>query len=424
MKEVLLTLVAIAILNGLSAQEFIEVSYGASYSNQAYYQLEDNAVATVSNDAWDIAFTTAGLQDAGIFINEAAESMGEGLELYLAPTDDFADNISPEDLTERLLNSEDSWNYGAFNSMRDASNQLDYGWGTYDPGSGSVSGTAVFVIKFRDGSYRKLQIVSLSGTVYNFKHAELDGSDEISLTLDKAAFPNSSLAFFSLSEGGVVDAIPGTSEWDLFFTRYTTPLDDGGGNMLDYTLTGVLSGPGIEVAQADGVDPITVAYEDYEAALSTELDVIGYDWKEFDLGTFMWNLPADRVYFVKTTDGKIWKLFFLDFEGSSTGTTIFEKTALGTVSTVDNSESNFKDLSIFPNPAVSEATAAFTLKQAGEANMRLLSLAGQTLWQDQLQVRAGFNVYTLPVLNLPAGQYFFELTLAGESISRTIIINN
>jgi len=423
MNQLILSLIATAVFTGLSAQEFVEVSYGASYSNQAYYQLEDDATTASANDAWDIAFTATGFQDGGIFINESSASMGAELILYLAPTNDFADPINPEELSERLLNSEENWDYGAFNSMRAAADPFDYGWGTYDTGTHIISGNSVFVLQLRDESYRKIQIVSLSGTVYTVKHAELDGSDEATFTVDKANFPNTEFAYYSFSEGGIVNDIPSTSDWDLLFTRYSTPLDDGEGGILDYVVTGVLSGPGTEVAQADGVDPVSVDYEDYEGALSTDPDIIGHDWKEFDLGTFMWNLPADRAYFVKTADGKAWKIVFLDFEGSSTGTAVFEKTALGTVNTLDNPKSNFTDLTIFPNPAISEATITFTLKQAGPANMRLLAPTGQTIWQSWLQPKEGFNAYTLPVLNLPAGQYFLELNVAGERISRAVMIN-
>jgi hypothetical protein len=424
MKPFILILFTIAVFNILSAQEFVEVSYGASYSNQAYFHLEDNATSTVANTSWDIAFTTAGFQDAGIFINESASSMGAELELYLAPTDDFEEVIDENSLSERLLNDEEGWSYGAFNSTRAQSNPLDYGWGIYNPGTMTVEGTKVFVIKFRDGSYRKLEIVSLALTTYTFRHAELDGSDEVTLTLDKSNYPNTELAFFSLTNGSVLETIPNTREWDLAFVRYSSPLDDGEGGILDYQLTGVLSGVGVEVAQADGVNPTTVAYADYETALAGDLDIIGYDWKSFSLETFTWTLPDDRAYFVKTAEGEIYKIVFIDFEGSSTGVAVLEKTPLGTVNTIENERSSFKDMNLFPNPAVNEATLTFTLKKAANAQLLLRTATGQVVWSTALGVQEGFNVLSVPVTNLPGGAYFLEINVEGERVGTSLIVSN
>ncbi len=148
---------------------FVELSYGASYANQVYYQLEDDTETTVVNTSWDIAFTTQGLQDAGIFINEATAFMSNELELYHAPTDEFVDVIDPEDLGERIHNNELSWELGAFNDGKILANPLDYGWGTYNPGNMTVEGEEVFVIKLRDGSFKKLMIESLTFTTYKFE---------------------------------------------------------------------------------------------------------------------------------------------------------------------------------------------------------------------------------------------------------------
>lgn len=172
------------------AQSFQEISTGAGYNKQSFIKLNDGSQKQVNNDAWDLAFTAFGFQDAGIFINESSgSSMGQNLpltELYYALTDDFGAAIDLEAIKDyKYLNSEASWNFGAFNEVRDTLNPFDFGWGDYQPASNRVIGDKVYVLKLRSGEYRKIKIESLTGTTYTFKYAKLDGSGEVTKTLNK-----------------------------------------------------------------------------------------------------------------------------------------------------------------------------------------------------------------------------------------------
>lgn len=73
----------------------------------------------------------------------------------------------------------------------------------------------------------------------------------------------------------------------------------------------------------DGIDFVIIIFEGYEDFLSIDFDIIGYDWKNFDLGIFFWVLFVDCVYFVKAVNGEVWKFFFVDFEGLSIGNIVF-----------------------------------------------------------------------------------------------------
>ncbi len=417
MKKLILPMAMLCMTNALFAQ-FVEVSYEADYSAQTYYQLEDDATTTVYNIEWDIAFSTIGFADAAIFLNEATGASGTPLELYTAPTNEFSDDVNPEELENPLYNDELSWDYGAFNSTRLEDNPFDLGWGEYNPTDHTINATKVYVIKLRDESYKKLQIVSLVSTTYTFKYADLDGSNEVTQTINKADFPDADFAYFSFDTEQTISSVP--DEWDLVFTRYITPLDDGEGNLLDYLVTGTLSGVGVEVAQADAIDPENVSFDQYADSLKSTLDIIGYDWKAFDLTTFQWSLPTDRAYFVKTAAGDLWKIVFIDFEGSGTGNAVFQKTALGTVSNVDR-PSAFQDFNVFPNPVVNEATVTYTVKTAGRVNISIGDVFGRKLWSASQTVAAGFNATTLPALDLPTGTYILTLEANGDVVSQRII---
>ncbi|MGB4960470.1 MAG: HmuY family protein [Saprospiraceae bacterium] len=150
-----------------TGQSFVEMSTGAGYNKQSFVKLSTGAQKQVNNDSWDLAFSAFGFQDAGIFINESAGStMGQNLpltELYYAQTTDWSAAIDVEKIKDvTYLNSEASWVYGAFNETRDTLNPFDYGWGKYQPATNRVIGDKVFVMRLRNGEFRKVKIESLT----------------------------------------------------------------------------------------------------------------------------------------------------------------------------------------------------------------------------------------------------------------------
>lgn len=350
------------------AQTVDEVSVGAAYSQQAFYDLNTGTVTQLSNESWDIAFSNDGFQDAGIFINEAVTFMASGLELYSAQDIGWDENIDASlfDDQSPIFNPEENWTEGAFNTLKDPDSQLDYGWGTYNTQSHQVEGDQVFVIKKRDASFIKIMISSLSGGNYNFRYANLDGSNEIEATVAKDG--ESKMIYYSLENQEVV-SIP--TNYDLLFQRYSTPLDPGDGNLVDYTVTGVLLAPGVQAVKADGIDPATVEYEDYADGMSDNLKTIGHDWKSFSFSSG-WLIDMDRVYFVKSQEEEIYKVTFFDFEGSSTGTTTVERTLIGTASSTEQIKIEDR-INVYPNPT----TESISINNAEQADIYILDISGR-----------------------------------------------
>ncbi|MEM9819477.1 MAG: HmuY family protein [Bacteroidota bacterium] len=422
MKRLYILLINICFITNLSAQEVDLVSVGASYAEQTYYTIESGATMSHSNEIWDLAFITSP-GGYGISINEAVGlSFGPPLpqlELYLVNSTDF-DNVDTSGMN-RIYNNESSWGEGAFNNVNDPNNAFDLGWGTYNPGNNQVTASRVFVIKLRSGEHKKIEILSLIGGVYTFRYADLNGANETTQTVAKADFEGRSLAYFSFEEEAALDLEP--EKWDLLFTRYSTPLDDGTPFPLNYIVTGVLSGAGVEVAQADGIDPQSVNYLDYEDNYITELDEIGFDWKDFDLGTFQWSLINDRVYFVKTAESALWKLQFIDFEGSSTGTSALLKTFETQLTSTEEAYENLTSFEIFPNPAKDFVNVALELNSnVREGNIVITNALGQLVLSRKVSLQSGFNVETIALPSLTAGVYQLSLQLETEQITQPLII--
>ncbi|MEM9990229.1 MAG: HmuY family protein, partial [Bacteroidota bacterium] len=398
-------------------QEFNQISLGAGYSEAVYFDLAEARSTPVTHDSWDIAFRTDRF-DLGIFVNEAVglsfTSSLPQVELYLTNSSDFA-SVDTLNMT-RIYNDEVAWSAGAFNHVSDSDAPADYGWGNYDFSTHQVLGTRIFVIKPRNSIYKKLVIESLISGVYTFKYANLDGSNEITETINKADFPENTLAYYSFESEAVVDIEP--TKWDLLFTRYTTPLQAGESSTVQYIVTGALQNAGVKVAEVQGIDPSTADFEDYADNYSDTLNTIGYDWKTFQGA---WSIPEDRVYFIKT-QGKIWKVQFIDFEGSSTGTITIEKTLVGEVTSTEELFAQSSTFQVYPNPATDHTHLVFdVLQPATKARISIYNQLGQLVQTQNIQVNQGLNAMYLP-LQVSAGLYQVVLQLEGQQLTRTLFV--
>jgi hypothetical protein len=390
-----------------------EVSIGAGYSQQAYYNLESGAVEVVRNDAWDIAFSNAGFQDAGVFLNESAELGGTPLQLFVASTTDWSEEIS--DLSQfvdstRLYNAELNWTDGAFNSIKDPMSPFDFGWGAYNPQTMTVVGDKIYVIQLRNGDFIKFQVMDLISGVYRFRYADLDGSNEVESSVSKTEAGDSPLIYYSFRDEDTYDISP---DYHLLFTRYATPLDPGDGSSLQYNVTGVLLAPGVEAVVADGVDLENVNEADYANDYTSEVGVIGHDWKTF-AGQQGWLIDQDRTHFVKLPNGDKYQITFFDFEGSMTGITTLEKSRVGVTST-DDEFSLDQEISIFPNPT----TDYIQIKSESQESMRfeLYSLNGQQLMNTMVSPN---EPIILPE-SVATGTYFARIN--GASSAKKVFVN-
>lgn len=408
----------------LKAQESQVISTGPGYNQQSYINLAAGTDHRVANASWDIAFTIAP-QDAGVFINESVGSAQGAvpIQAFFTFSDDF--NVLPEPSFFEalpLFNRETSWSYGALNEYREGGNPNDFGWGVYNPATQEINGVYVYAVKLRDGTYLKFQIQSLVNDVYTFRYANLDGTGEVTKTISKADHAGKMLAYFSFETGETVDMEP-SGGFDLLFCRYFALLHQGG-DSVQYLVTGILSAAGVEVAEANHVDPATVQFQDYADSLSTNLEIIGHDWKFFDLNAFEWILPEDLVYFVRTQDDRVWKLRFVEFQGSSTGTAVFEKTDLGMISAVEDPSSPVYEFLVYPNPASNEVNVLYALSNnlTPEVKLQILDASGRFVDQYAILAGDGFNVFTIKRDDLLSGIYFVRLMVGEQSFTGSMHI--
>lgn len=402
MKKATLCALLIFPFMGMSQVVKEKVVMGSSYANELFYNFSEGLKLDNPRSAWDLAFTNSSMS-ASILIND-----GNGVSLYFLS--DNASDWSVVDTTGNMgnpiYNSDSTWEIGAFNAL--SKGTFDYGWGDYDRNTHNVSGKSIFALVMNDGSVKKIfvEYMKANGDV-QFKVANLDGSDENSYSFNKKDITLGNFAYFSFSSGKFVDLEPANGTWDILFTKYMTEVSMGPTSTF-YPVTGVKHASHIEVAQRENV---SVDDDDFSGlTFESNISAIGSDWKSFNRSVFQYEIPENRTYFVKNTNTKeVWKLYFTNFEGSSTGTIEFNKKLVKTSSISDISNSIF---TVFPNPNHGKLSILHDFGKAQNLRLELLDMQGKLVWNSSYIAKPGFNETQIN-MSAPAGMY--HLIISSEN---------
>lgn len=308
------------------------ISLGAGYTTDVFYSMQNGAVGTAVGNNWHIAFSTRHvapptgfMQAVTVLINE-----GRGVKLYKSAQTDwstfdtagFKTWVNPH-------NSDTSWDVGAFNADRSSSNVFDFGWGTYNPVNNAISGTGIFLLQITTGSgsaavvsYKKIRIDELAGdSQWVFTSSNLDNSDSVQSSIAKGDFSGKLFAYHDINQHSTIDREP-SAKWDLLFTRYGAFVTQFNTTIFS-TTTGALHHPSVSTAKVTGVPAVNATLA--MAAFSNKINTIGTDWKENPgPGQPNFLVHDSTAYFVRLS-GDDYKLIFVSFAGSSTGTITFNK---------------------------------------------------------------------------------------------------
>lgn len=407
MKKQLLLIAGLISTVSANAQQFVNdsVSMDPGYVNESYYSMENGEVENISNQTWDLAFDLSGF-GAGVRINQHT-----GVEVYVLGSNTDWPTLDTTGMAWDALNNSDLfWGVGALNAAA-GSSQTDLGWGEYNFVTHHINASRSFVLILADGSYKKLLIESLASGVYIFKSADLDGGNEVSNTVTKSNYTDKNFAYYSISSNTVLDREPTNNTWDIVFTKYVTELQPA----VYYGVTGVLSNKGVYVRKAEGVDPEAAVFSDY--TVDSVINVVGWDWKTFNMSSFSYDIEPDLSYFIEDKNNNIWQIKFERFDGSSTGKIVFGKRQVAAASLVENAE--ISALGVAPNPAINSAEIVFN-SNASEANISIIGLNGKVVYQNVLS-GTGLQSLNIDLSSFNSGMYMVQVSTENSTANTKLI---
>lgn len=415
MKKLISTALIIStILLNLKAQPISDsTSMQASYTNQVFYSLDNGEISNVDNNNWSIAFSVSGTGAAGsaILLNEATST------LWAYPDDKnqwSSFDTSNFNSWKRLLNTDTTWTNGAFNLYRGAAGTFDMGWGILNPSNNFWTfGDSLYLIKLSDDSYRKLWIVSLKSGLWEFKYANVDGSNEQVITFNKSTYPNRNFVYFDMINNQLIDREPNNNSWDLTFVKHTDFVSPPGTYV---SVSSVFNNKNVWSAKAHEANYAAALISTTpQTAFNQRIDNIGREWKKFSSATG-WVVYDSIAYFVYDNDStQFYRIIFTGFGGLGNGKTYFTKELLTNVGI--NDIENKTNFSIYPNPATNNLTLLLNHNKTEILTIEIYNIAGKVVQQKQLTTTAGVQQYNFNISDLSSG--FYVLSIHSDNFKLT-----
>ncbi len=270
-------------------EEFL-IAMGHEYNDQVFYSFDQNmAVKSVKRTDWDMAFNTNANNNT-IYLNT-------GNALYAART-----NVSDLRSIKDTSGLEFKWDW---DNGKDDSTAL-VGW---------EKENVVYVIDLgldlsdEHRGFVKVKF-EMDGTSLKATYAFIDQTESKTVTLDKNS--DYHRVYFSFVEGQQVDIEPLKTTYDLVFRKYIFYFNE---EKIPYNVVGALMSHGgvqaMSISDKDFAD-ITIA-DTSNYNFSTDKDVVGYDWKEFNLNEGFYVVYPEKNFIIKTENGFIYKFHFVDF---------------------------------------------------------------------------------------------------------------
>ncbi len=400
----------------LKAQEItVNTSMGAGYTNQVYYKISTDTATPFAANSWDIAFLRESNLNQAIRVNGSI-----GIEVFEAsntPSDWNNIDVTNQSSWIQLYNSDTDWNNGAFMKGSNNAPPFGFGWGSYNPVTHHITGSIIFVLKYADGTYRKLIIEDYFGA-YTFKYSTWTGSAwsaDQTATVANSSNPNNKYNYYSFTTNAEVVAELATTDWDFVFTRYYTEVAPN----TQYLVTGVLHSSEVTVAQNEEVGGMPA---NPSLTYSADINIIGYDWKSFTGSGFSVN--SDRAFYVKYADDTIYRIYFTAFSGSSSGDLTFNQEDVTSSLSISEVGENVS-FGIYPNPSLDKKINLLydVAKLSGNTNeVAIYTTAGQKVFETTLSNNSGFYNKELDLSSLKAGMYLLQFKSGDYNITKKIVL--
>lgn len=281
---------------------------GSDYNTQYYYNLTKGKVVHTSKvNSWHLAFESSKHGEA-VLLNG-----GVGMGVVKTNKTDF-------DAVEWTDCDGETWYQDNPNGVLE---EVAFG----DWNADAMSRDKIYIVRL-DATSKNVVTIKLKEVTENYYRFQVGNLDkgylgEFQITKQSTRV----FTYFDLHElEEVINVEPVKESWDLLFTRYGFTFYDET-PPLPYIVTGVLTNPLSKTFK----DSLSSFYEIEESILehcnlSTNRDVIGYDWKYYDFDLGIYHIRQHYNYIIKTQNEDYFKLRFLSFydDNGLKGTPTFE----------------------------------------------------------------------------------------------------
>ena len=276
-------------VSGNSAiSETVTVEMGETYKNQIYYDLEENVIVDIKDkDAWDVALTCS--DTSHHLLLNSAKIMG-------------AVHLENATLQSSVSTSGHEWEYESPEGYY-AQSPL-YNW---DTKGGIYLVDAGLNYLGQHQGYYKMQAELVENGV-RIRWMKTGETEEHEFILQKDPAYNS--VGLSFIHSGFVETEPPADSWDLKFSVYTHIFE---GHM-PYSVVGALVNPNKSFALKTENPFSETDFNTLQGVtLKSELNTIGYDWKEFNFDQSLYEVYSHFTYLIRTRNEMAFKLRFVDF---------------------------------------------------------------------------------------------------------------
>jgi hypothetical protein len=257
---------------------------------------------------------------------------------------------------------------------------------------------------------------SLTATTNTFHitYIKLGDANETTYDLNSTSYASKNYIYTNLIDKSVLDLEPKTSEWDLFFGQYVA--DVGGGQY--YPVAGVLNNLKTEVVKVITHDAVNQTPTGNEV-FSKNNNIINYTWKNAGPGGV--TVADTVVFFMKATDGAVWKLRFTGFISASAanlpGSYILEKQIMSAVG-LDKTTQTFMEM--YPNPA--NDMVQIIVDAQNNTEISVFSLTGEQVYSTS--VSNGLQNVQVNTADLSNGIYQVVVSSNGNQTTKKLVVNH
>lgn len=275
-----------------------QVDLGPDYKTQIWFSLGGNQIiSTNSKSAWDLCFEASANGKHLLLNGSRAMKVFKTNHTSLSQVTDTAGLGSggKADMPSGNLDSTAIGDWQADNKVY----VINMGYNE----QGQIIG------------YYKFKITGVSSAGYTFEYGNVFGQQVFQGSLQKDDAYNF-IGYSFITHARTPQVEPKKDEFDICFTAYTHLFLEP--EFQYYQVTGVLTNSyKTRVARISKPFENIILSDTGSVNFRKDRDIVGYDWKSFDLNTNLYTIYPAKCYIISDSKGYYYKLHFIDFYNAS-----------------------------------------------------------------------------------------------------------